>query len=55
MHNLGLTWVEPTEAEEAAMQTLVRTFLTPELLLLHKVATGEKEVSRSVSLTIEEV
>uniref|UniRef100_A0A0P4W4D0 Proteasome activator complex subunit 4 C-terminal domain-containing protein n=1 Tax=Scylla olivacea TaxID=85551 RepID=A0A0P4W4D0_SCYOL len=46
VHNLGLTWVEPTKAEEEAIQTLVRTFLTPELVLLRKVATGEKEVSR---------
>ncbi|XP_050688195.1 proteasome activator complex subunit 4-like isoform X2 [Eriocheir sinensis] len=58
VHNLGLTWVEPTEAEEAAMQALVRTFLTPELMLLHKVATGEKEVSRehlqqSLSITLD--
>lgn len=50
VHNLGLTWVEPTEAEEAAIQALVRTFLTPELMLLHKVATGEEEVSRLISV-----
>ncbi|KAK8724601.1 hypothetical protein OTU49_011168 [Cherax quadricarinatus] len=47
-HNLGLKWVEPGDAEEAAMTTLVRTFLTPELTLLHQVAKGEKEVSREV-------
>ncbi|XP_045600493.2 proteasome activator complex subunit 4 isoform X1 [Procambarus clarkii] len=48
IYNLGLTWVEPGDAEEAAMTTLVRTFLTPELTLLHQVAKGEKEVSREV-------
>lgn len=50
MHNLGLTWIEPTQAEEEAIQTLVRTFLIPELVLLRKVATGEKEVSRLISV-----
>ncbi|KAG7163660.1 Proteasome activator complex subunit 4-like [Homarus americanus] len=48
IYNLGLTWMEPGEVEEAAMTTLVRTFLTPELILLHQVAKGEKEVSREV-------
>lgn len=52
VHNLGLKWVEPTEAEEAAMQALVCTFLTPELTLLHKVAIGEKEVSRLILFNI---
>lgn len=48
IHNLGLTWMVPGEVEEAAMTTLVRTFLTPELILLRQVAKGEKEVSREV-------
>ena len=52
MHNLGLTWVEPTQAEEEAIRALVRTFLTPELKLLHKVATGDKEISRLISVLL---
>ncbi|KAK7086905.1 Proteasome activator complex subunit 4 [Halocaridina rubra] len=48
IHNLGLTWTEPGEEEDAAVTSLVRTFLTPELKLLKDVALGEREVSRDV-------
>ncbi|XP_068219564.1 proteasome activator complex subunit 4-like isoform X1 [Palaemon carinicauda] len=58
IHNLGIKWVEPGKAEEAAMSDLVRTFLVPELKLLKEVALGEKEVSRevlqqSISITLD--
>lgn len=46
MHNLGLQWIEPGKAEEAAITSIVRSFLTPELELLRQVARGEKDVSR---------
>lgn len=48
VHNLGLKWLEPGEAEEAAMTTIVHSFLIPELELLRQVARGEEEVSREV-------
>ncbi|KAK4321981.1 hypothetical protein Pmani_007247 [Petrolisthes manimaculis] len=58
VHNLGLQWIEPGKAEEAAITSIVRSFLTPELELLRQVARGEKEVSRellqqSLSITLD--
>lgn len=46
IHNLGLQWVQPGAAEAEALQSLVNTFLIPELRLLRKVAKGEESLTR---------